>query len=334
MRVAAILHPYQKDSLLEPFRSEKVNLFRGNMVESNDLPETVIVFGGDGSVHRVIQAMAGSECPLLVVPTGSGNDFADSIGIRTIGTAIAAWHKYLEGGRNTRTIDLGVITPLSERVPLQDEHAVPVNGSTYIREDGTFEKPEQTLAPAIMRQHLHHLYDSISSETYFCCIAGAGLDSETNRRANRMPAFVRAHGGYIFWALASLFRYKQQPITISVPDGEGDFRARVSEPALLAAIGNAPTYGHGLRIATHAELDDGELDVCFVRRASKARVLRLFHTVFNGSHLSLPEVEYFRARELWFESETPLEIYADGEYICETPAEIRIKPRALRVIVP
>ena len=333
MRVAAILHPYAKDSLLEPFRSEQADLFRGNMVESNDLPDAVILFGGDGSVHRVIQAMAGSDCPLLVVPTGSGNDFAESIGMRTIGTAIVAWHKFLEGGENTRTIDLGVVTPLSERPALVDEHAVPVSGETYIGEDGTFDKPEQSLGRAIMRQHLHHLYEAVTSESYFCCVAGAGLDSATNRRANKLPAFVRSHGGYIACALASLFSYRQQKITISVPDEEG-FRARVSEPSLLAAIGNAPSYGHGMRIATDAQLDDGKLDVCFVRRAGRLRVIRMFRTVFNGKHLSLPEVEYFRAKELWLESETPLEIYADGEYICETPAEIRVKPKGLRVIVP
>jgi len=333
VRVAAVLHPYQKDSLIEPFRSEKANLFRGNMVEADDLPSAVIVFGGDGSVHRVIQAMAGSECPLLVVPTGSGNDFADSIGIRTIGTAIAAWHKFLEGGNNTRTIDLGVITPLSDRAPLVDENAVPVNGATYVREDGTFEKPAETLGPAIMRQHLHHLYDAVSTETYFCCVAGAGMDSETNRRANKMPAWLRGHGGYILGAIASVFTYRQQKITISLPDEEGDFKARVSEPALLAAIGNASSYGNGMRIAAQAKMDDGELDVCFVRRVGRARVLRLFHTVFSGEHLSLKEVEYFRAKHLWIESETPLEIYGDGEFICETPAEVRVREQALRVIV-
>jgi diacylglycerol kinase (ATP) len=334
VRVAAILHPYAKDSLLEPFRSEHADLFRGNMVEPGDLPGAVIVFGGDGSVHRVIQSLAGSGCPLLVVPTGSGNDFAESIGIRTIGTAIVAWHKFLETQENARTIDLGVVTPLSERVPLVDEHAVPVSGATYIREDGTFDKPEQALGSAIMRQHLHHLYDSVSTETYFCCVVGAGLDSETNRRANNMPAFLRANGGYVIGAMASLFSYRQQAIKISLPDEEGNFRARVSEPALLAAIGNAPSYGRGMRITTDAQLDDGLLDVCFVRRAGRWRVLRLMHTVFHGEHLSLPEVEYFRAKELWIESETPLAIYGDGEYICDTPAEVRVRPNALKVIVP
>jgi diacylglycerol kinase family enzyme len=32
------------------------------------------------------------------------------------------------------------------------------------------------------------------------------------------------------------------------------------------------------------------------------------------------------------ETETPLEIYADGEFVCETPAEISIAPGVLRVI--
>lgn len=334
MRVAAILHPYQKDRLLEPFRVGGVNLFRGNMLEANDLPEAAIVFGGDGSVHRVIQALAGSNCPLLVVPTGSGNDFADSIGLRNVEAALQAWRRFVSGDGNTRTIDLGVITPLTERNPVQDEHAVPVRRNTFVREDGTFEKPEQNLAPAIMRQHLHFLYDALSSETYYCCIGGAGLDSDTNRRANKMPAWWRAHGGYLFSAIAALFGFVPGNMSVSLPDGEGNFRARFSEPALLVAIGNAPSYGNGMKMAPKAKLDDGQLDVCFVRKAGKLRVFRVLHTIFSGRHLNLPEVEYFRAQHLWLESEAPLSIYADGEYVCETPAEFRVKQAALQVIVP
>jgi diacylglycerol kinase family enzyme len=70
-----------------------------------------------------------------------------------------------------------------------------------------------------------------------------------------------------------------------------------------------------------------------VRRAGKLRVIRLLPSVFTGDHLALPEVEYFGAEHLWLETESPLSIYADGEYICETPAEIRVKRSALHVIV-
>ena len=333
MRVAAILHPYEHDRVLEPFRLPGANVFRGNSLEPGDLPEAAIVFGGDGSVHRVIQALAGSECPLLVVPTGSGNDFANAIGIESVADALRAWKAFLGGDRNTRTIDLGVITPMSERPAVQDENAVPMHSQTFVREDGTFEKPKEKLAPAIMRQHLHFLYEAINSERYFCCVAGAGLDSETTRVANRWPAWLRRAGGYLICAIISLFRYRAQKMTISLPDNEGSFRTRISEPALFVAIGNSPSYGGGMRIAARAQLDDAALDVCFVRNAAKSRILRILHTVFRGTHVQLPEVEYFTAADLWLESDSPLPIYADGEYICDTPAEIRVRARSLRLIV-
>lgn len=333
MRVAAILHPYENNRVLEPFRIPGTNIFRGNSLEPGDLPDAAIVFGGDGSVHRVIQALAGSECPLLVVPTGSGNDFANAIGIRSVADALRAWKAFIGGGGKIRTIDLGVITPMTERPPIQDEDAVPLHSQTFVREDGTFEQPKEKLATAIMRQHLHFLYDAINSERYFCCVAGAGLDSETNRIANRLPGWMRRFGGYLACAVITLLRYRAQRMTVSLPDAEGSFHARISEPALFVAIGNSPTYGGGMRIAARAQLDDGALDVCFVRNAAKTRILRILHTVFSGSHTQLPEVEYFTAKDLWLESDSPLPIYADGEYICDTPAEIRIRARSLRLIV-
>jgi diacylglycerol kinase family enzyme len=103
---------------------------------------------------------------------------------------------------------------------------------------------------------------------------------------------------------------------------------------MLAAFANAPSYGHGMRMAPRAQLDDGLLDVCFVRRAGKLRLLRLFPRVFSGAHLDLPEVEYRRAARLRVETESPMDLYGDGEFICQTPVEVSVQPRALRVIVP
>jgi diacylglycerol kinase (ATP) len=102
----------------------------------------------------------------------------------------------------------------------------------------------------------------------------------------------------------------------------------------MVAFANAPCYGKGMRIAPRARLDDGKLDVCFVRRASKLRLLRLFPVVYSGGHLRLPEVVYAQCSGLRITSEPPQQIYGDGEFIGWTPAEIRVLPRALRVIVP
>ena len=43
--------------------------------------ERLVVAGGDGTVHYAAQGLAGSACALAVVPVGSGNDFAGTLGV-------------------------------------------------------------------------------------------------------------------------------------------------------------------------------------------------------------------------------------------------------------
>jgi diacylglycerol kinase family enzyme len=43
-------------------------------------------------------------------------------------------------------------------------------------------------------------------------------------------------------------------------------------------------------------------------------------------------VEYSQAERACLQTEIPLEIYADGEYVCQTPAEIGVAAKAIRMI--
>jgi diacylglycerol kinase (ATP) len=43
--------------------------------------ERLLVAGGDGTMHHAVQGLAGSECALGVIPLGSGNDLAGTLGI-------------------------------------------------------------------------------------------------------------------------------------------------------------------------------------------------------------------------------------------------------------
>jgi YegS/Rv2252/BmrU family lipid kinase len=66
----------------------------------------MIVAGGDGTVHAVVNALPkqASASALGILPLGTGNDFARGLGINSIAQAMAQ----LRSG-NTRTIDVGRI---------------------------------------------------------------------------------------------------------------------------------------------------------------------------------------------------------------------------------
>jgi diacylglycerol kinase (ATP) len=332
LRVSAILHPYDSDALLEGFRRPGIDIFRGTEVERGDLPDAVIVFGGDGSVHRLLGSMAETACPLLIVPTGSGNDFARAIGIRSIDDALSAWDSFLRDRlRSIRVIDLGLLEDPSAPDPGERENPDRVPDApptwTFADKDGRFSKPQHKLDTAIMQSQMRHVAQAEVRKTYYCCIAGIGLDAEANAFANPMSRFFRRHGGYSWAALRALMVHRPHSVTVTLDDG-----TRFSGPSLLCAFGNAQSYGGGLRMLPKAQLDDGLLDVCFVDAVPKSTVLREFHTIYSGKHLALDIVHYGNARSVTIESDSAMPIYADGEFVGTTPVRARIVPQALTVI--
>jgi diacylglycerol kinase (ATP) len=168
------------------------------------------------------------------------------------------------------------------------------------------------------------------STTYFCCVGGAGVDAEANRRANALPAWLRGHGGYILAALSAIASFRPREFRIAAEGAEAPdtFAGR----AWMVAFANASTYGAGMKIAPRALPDDGRLDVCLIRDASRARLMRCLHRVYSGRHIEMPEVTYYQAERMRIETGTPLDVYADGEYVCRTPIEVSVEQRALRVI--
>ena len=110
--------------------------------------------------------------------------------------------------------------------------------------------------------------------------------------------------------------------------------AGIDERALLAVMGNVHRYGGGMKVTPRAAPDDGLLDVCFVGRMNKLKLLCWVPTIFFGAHLRLKPVEYFQARQVRIAAARSLDVYADGDYACAAPVDIRIIPKALRVIVP
>jgi diacylglycerol kinase (ATP) len=297
MRAAAILGLGCSPKELRPFQSEKSVDWAMGLPSSSDVADVVLVFGGDGTVHRHLGQLVRLGLPVLVVPAGSGNDFARSLGLRRVRDSLAAWRKFCgrSDGRaeNVHAIDLGVIAPL--------------------------ESAGGAPAPHTSR--------------YFCCVAGVGLDGEISQRANRLPRWLRGHGGYLLSVPRTILTFAPLPIKVSTAAEDGaNWTTRSDQPTILAAFANAPVYGGGMKIAPRAKMDDGLLDLCIVGSVDPFKLFCMFPTVYAGRHLSIREVSYFQSSRVRVETEYPLDVYADGEYVCRTPVEVGVHDGALKVV--
>jgi diacylglycerol kinase (ATP) len=165
-----------------------------------------------------------------------------------------------------------------------------------------------------------------SGEQWFGGVVAAGFDARVNDRANRMR-WPRGRARYNLAMLAELGVFR--PIRYEMDlDGE-----RWTTDAMLVTIGNAPSYGGGMKVTPDAVLDDELLDVMVVKPISKARLLMVFPRVYSGSHVRLPYVEVRRARKVHVEADS-ITAYVDGERLGPLPQTFEAVPAALRVFVP
>ena len=86
-------------------------------------------------------------------------------------------------------------------------------------------------------------------------------------------------------------------------------------------------------ICPDADHSDGQLDVTMVQSASRAKLIRLFPTVFKGTHVELDQVRTARAKVITVEC-SGINAYADGEYVCPLPVEVSAIPGALTIRRP
>lgn len=164
-------------------------------------------------------------------------------------------------------------------------------------------------------------------EKWFGTVMAAGFDSLVTDRANRMR-WPHGRMRYNIAMLAELSQLHPLPFRL-VLDGEKEIVADLT----LAAFGNTKSYGGGMMICPNADHADGQLDITIVRSGSRTRLVRLFPTVFKGTHIQLDEVTTDRAKTVTVES-PGINAYADGEFACPLPVEVSAVSGALKILVP
>src|SRR5258706_5428450 len=216
MRAAAILGLGCSAKNLKPFQTDETIDWCMGMPAVADQADIILLFGGDGTIHRHLSQLVRLGLPVLVVPAGSGNDFARALGLRRMRDSLAAWRRFCANRDNLRAVDLGIITPLTGAAGAPLPH-----GSSH----------------------------------YFCSVGGVGLDAEVARRANDLPRWLRGHGGYAINLGPANFRFAPLPLKILTTHGTGGWTTPSDQPTIPAAFAHTTTFRErkrGRRPPSHA----------------------------------------------------------------------------------
>ncbi len=164
---------------------------------------------------------------------------------------------------------------------------------------------------------------------HFINAASFGFSSAVALKANQSSKTFGAKASFLSATLRSLLSYENAEVLISVDGGEPQRRT-----ILLGAVGNGRYFGGGMKICPEAQLDSGQLELVTVGDLSKLEIVAKIHRIYQGTHLTLPDVRAARATKVQVWPADPaaqIPIELDGETPGTLPATFEVLPRALRL---
>ncbi len=268
--------------------------------------DTVLALGGDGVVHEVangLMAIEADKRPTLgIMPVGSGNDFARTLGIAEI--------------TNANDADLSALLDCART-------AIDVLKVTYepVEEARNTVMGNATNAP---RDQVEYAVETVS----FGLCAAIAADTQVLRKSTglRGAPLYTASGMRCFGR-----GYRNFPVTVRIDDGTSE-----NLKIIVFAVQNGPTYGSGYHICPSADPADGALDICYAKGpVPRAVALPVFLSAKNGNHVNNKHIHLQRAHsvDLQFAEDTyPIQL--DGEILKARNMRIEIVPQALNVLKP
>ncbi len=160
---------------------------------------------------------------------------------------------------------------------------------------------------------------------WFLAVLSLGFDAVVAERANRMR-WPTGPARYNVAVALQLPLFRPPTYHLRLDDEP------LSTRAMLVSVANGSTFGGGMKIAPDAASDDGLLDVVLLRPVPILEFVKVFPSVFKGTHVLHPQVSIRRARRIEVSVDRPLIAYADGERLGPTPLTCEVVPAALRLL--
>jgi YegS/Rv2252/BmrU family lipid kinase len=294
MRVVAIINPMSGAGLNPSIADARVAMIGGEL-KRRGIDPAIVVTERAGHAREIAERAAGDRADLVIVWGGDGT-------VNEVGGALA--------GNPTA---LGLI-PAGSGNGLAAALALP-------------REPMAAIAKALGEQTLAIDAGMLNDRAFFN-VAGIGFDAHIATLFNQRARGRRGRWPYIVIGVREGCTYIAQTYNVTL-DGSS-----VTSRALLIAFANGSEYGMGVKIAPHAQLNDGLLDACIVEdRPVVSRFLHARHLAL-GSIQRAPRLVTAAVKQAIVETDGEIVYHVDGEPgVAQNRAKITIRPGALRVKV-
>ena len=253
----------------------------------------VAVAGGDGSVEAVAGGLAGTNVPLGVIPCGTYNNFAKSVGLPE--DPLEAARVVTEGAE--RRVDVGY-----------------VNGRAFFECVGAgldaaiFPVGEEIKSGGFLKWiELFKTAAKYPRQTF-----EVSLDRPFREALARTDVPLRPSRSWRDWL-------------------RGTSKHVVRFRALMITVSNGPLYGANFAVAPNARVDDGKLTITIFKKYSKFELWRHFLSISFGRRVYAPRVVTLNAACVTIGGPKQLEAHKDGQPLDVWPLKIELKPKHLMI---
>jgi diacylglycerol kinase (ATP) len=169
----------------------------------------------------------------------------------------------------------------------------------------------------------------MAGEKYFALRVGVGYDADIVGGASTIMKDKLGYLAYLIQGIKSSFclRLKKMKITI---DGE-TFDVKANS---VIVANSANMFRNMVSIAPHCSTNDGKLDVFILMSKNFGDFVQVLWQIITGKHHTTSSVIYGQGRNIKIEAVEAANSHIDGEPLKNKSFDIRVIPKALKVLVP
>ena len=164
------------------------------------------------------------------------------------------------------------------------------------------------------------------NDIYFINVACTGLDAEVANnvdklRKTKIPTSQLYNASIVYTFVK--YKFKKIKIKTSVKEIEDSYS--------ILSVCNGGYYGGGYNIAPKAQMTDGLLDIYYVEKMPKLKIIPLLLKLKKGKHEGKRKIHKFRTNHIEIELQENITFNIDGEKLTDNHFVIDIIPKAITV---